>query len=111
MEAAFLFPRTAIFDLMKQVKCPSCSAWYEVSIQSDTYSHICLHCKAPYAVKSKKQRVREEGMRAPVSKPPLTWRRFGEMHWSLVILNNIGFIIQTILFMIGTLIGILVAPL
>jgi len=28
-----------------------------------------------------------------------------------VILNNIGFIIQTILFMIGTIIGILVAPL
>jgi hypothetical protein len=67
--------------------------------------------RAPYAVKSKIQRVREEGMRAPVSKPPLTWRRFGEMHWSLVVLNNIGFIIQTILFMIGTLIGILVAPL
>ena len=111
MEAAFLFPRTAIFVRMKQVKCPSCSAWYEVSIQSDRYSHNCLHCKAPYAVKSKIQRVREEGMRAPVSKPPLTWRRFGEMHWSLVILNNIGFIIQTILFMIGTLIGILVAPL
>ncbi|MBT6366538.1 MAG: hypothetical protein HOJ68_10345 [Bacteroidetes bacterium] len=50
-------------------------------------------------------------MKSPVSKPPLTWKRFGEMHWTLVILNNIGFIIQTILFMIGTLIGILVAPL
>jgi hypothetical protein len=55
--------------------------------------------------------MHEEGMKAPVSKPPLTWKRFGELHWALVILNNIGFIIQTILFMIGTLIGILVAPL
>ena len=111
MEAAFLFPRTATFVRMKQVKCPSCCAWYEVTIQSDTYSHICSHCEAPYAVKSEKQKMHEEGMKAPVSKPPLTWKRFGEMHWALVILNNIGFIIQTILFMIGTLIGILVAPL
>jgi hypothetical protein len=33
------------------------------------------------------------------------------MHWSLVILNNIGVVIQTIIFAIATIIGILVAPL
>jgi len=62
-------------------------------------------------VKSLNQLQREEERRDPVSNPPLSWKRFGEMHWTLVILNNIGFMIQTILFMIGTLIGILVAPL
>ncbi|CAI8292073.1 MAG: Uncharacterised protein [Flavobacteriales bacterium UBA4585] len=111
MEAAFLFPRTAIFVRMKQVKCPSCSSWYMVTIQSDAYGHICSHCNAPYAVKTEEQIAHEEGMKAPVSKPPLAWKRFGEMHWTLVILNNVGFVIQTILFMIGTIIGILVAPL
>lgn len=111
MEAAFLFPRTAIFVRMKQVKCPSCSSWYMVTIQSDVYGHICSHCNAPYAVKTEEQKAHEEGMKAPVSKPPLAWKRFGEMHWTLVILNNVGFVIQTILFMIGTIIGILVAPL
>ncbi len=111
MEAAFLFPRTAIFVCMKQVKCPSCSSWYMVTIQSDAYGHICSHCNAPYAVKTEEQKAHEEGMKAPVSKPPLAWKRFGEMHWTLVILNNVGFVIQTILFMIGTIIGILVAPL
>jgi hypothetical protein len=68
-------------------------------------------CEAPYSVKTETQLKREEEMKSPVSKPPLTWKRFGEMHWALVILNNIGFIIQTILFIIGTIIGILVAPL
>ena len=111
MEAAFLFPRTAIFVRMKQVKCPSCSSWYVVTIQSDAYGHICSHCNAPYTVKTEEQKAHEEGMKAPVSKPPLAWKRFGEMHWTLVILNNVGFVIQTILFMIGTIIGILVAPL
>ncbi len=111
MEAAFLFPRTAIFVRMKQVKCPSCSSWYMVTIQSDAYGHICSLCNAPYAVKTEEQKAHEEGMKAPVSKPPLAWKRFGEMHWTLVILNNVGFVIQTILFMIGTIIGILVAPL
>ena len=111
MEAAFLFPRTAIFVRMKQVKCPFCSSWYVVTIQSDAYGHICSHCNAPYAVKTEEQKAHEEGMKAPVSKPPLAWKRFGEMHWTLVILNNVGFVIQTILFMIGTIIGILVAPL
>ena len=111
MEAAFLFPRTAIFVRMKQVKCPSCSSWYVVTSQSDAYGHICSHCNAPYAVKTEEQKAHEEGMKAPVSKPPLAWKRFGEMHWTLVILNNVGFVIQTILFMIGTIIGILVAPL
>jgi len=111
MEAAFLFPRTAIFVRMKQVKCPSCSSWYVVTIQSDAYGHICSHCNTPYAVKTEEQKAHEEGMKAPVSKPPLAWKRFGEMHWTLVILNNVGFVIQTILFMIGTIIGILVAPL
>jgi len=111
MEAAFLFPRTAIFVRMKQVKCPSCSSWYVVTIQSDAYGHICSHCNAPYAVKTEEQKAHEEGMKAPVSKPPLAWKHFGEMHWTLVILNNVGFVIQTILFMIGTIIGILVAPL
>jgi hypothetical protein len=111
MEAAFLFLRTAIFVRMKQVKCPSCSSWYMVTIQSDAYGHICSHCNAPYAVKTEEQKAHEEGMKAPVSKPPLAWKRFGEKHWTLVILNNVGFVIQTILFMIGTIIGILVAPL
>lgn len=111
MGAAFLFLRTATFVWMKQVKCPSCTAWYAVELTGDKYSHTCLHCNAPYAVKSQAQKAHEEGMKEPVSKPPLTWKRFGEMHWALVILNNIGFVIQTILFMIGTLIGILVAPL
>ena len=111
MEAAFLFPRTAIFVRMKQVKCPSCSSWYMVTIQSDAYGHICSHCNAPYAVKTEEQKAHEEGMKAPVSKPPLAWKRFGDMHWTLVILNNVGFVIQTILFMIGTIIGILGAPL
>jgi hypothetical protein len=82
-----------------------------VTIQSDAYGHICSHCNAPYAVKTEEQKAHEEGMKAPVSKPPLAWKRFGEMHWTLVILNNVGFVIQTILFMIGTIIGILVAPL
>jgi len=96
---------------MKQVKCPSCSQWYEVDPTMDKYSYRCISCKTPYALKTEVQIAREEGMKNPVSKPPLRWRRFGEMHWSLVILNNIGFIIQTIFFMIGTIIGILVAPL
>jgi uncharacterized Zn finger protein len=96
---------------MKQVKCPSCSLWYGVNPELDKYLLKCSHCDALYAVKTEAQKEREEGMKAPVSKPPLTWKRFGELHWSLVILNNIGFIIQTILFMIGTIIGILVAPL
>ncbi len=96
---------------MKQVKCPSCTQWYEVSLDLDKYQYRCTECNAPYAVKTEAQLEREEGMKEPVSKPPLTWKRFGEMHWALVILNNIGFIIQTILFMIGTIIGILVAPL
>jgi len=96
---------------MKQIKCPSCTQWYGVDPAGDKYDYSCSSCDAPYAVKSEAQLVREEGMKNPVSKPPLTWKRFGEMHWFLVILNNIGFIIQTILFMIGTLIGILVAPL
>jgi len=96
---------------MKQVKCPSCTHWYEVPLSQNQYQYRCTDCGAPYAVKSEQQLEREEGMKEPVSKPPLTWKRFGEMHWALVILNNIGFIIQTILFMIGTIIGILVAPL
>jgi hypothetical protein len=96
---------------MKQVKCPFCTTWYAVDVLQDTYSHVCSNCNAPYAIKSEQQKAHEEGMKEPVSKPPLTWKRFGEMHWFLVILNNIGFVIQTILFMIGTLIGILVAPL
>lgn len=96
---------------MKQVKCPSCTSWYEVEATVDKYQYNCSHCLAPYAVKSVAQQEREEAMKDPVSKPPITWKRFGEMHWALVILNNIGFIIQTILFMIGTIIGILVAPL
>lgn len=77
----------------------------------DKYSYTCNMCEAPYSVKTETQQKREEEMKSPVSKPPLTWKRFGEMHWALVILNNIGFIIQTILFIIGTIIGILVAPL
>ncbi|MGB1089932.1 MAG: hypothetical protein ACPHGZ_02915 [Schleiferiaceae bacterium] len=96
---------------MKEIKCPKCTQWYEVDPAMDKYSYTCSGCQAPYAVKTEVQLEREEGMKAPVSKPPLTWKRFGEMHWALVILNNIGFIIQTILFMIGTIIGILVAPL
>jgi len=96
---------------MKQIKCPSCTAWYAVEPDLDKYDYHCSSCRAPYAVKSAAQLEREEGMKDPVSKPPLTWKRFGELHWALVILNNIGFIIQTILFMIGTIIGILVAPL
>ena len=111
MEAAFLFPRTAIFVRMKQVKCHSCRSWYVVTIQSDAYGHICSHCNAPYAVKTEEQKAHEDGMKAPVSKPPLALKRFWEMHWTLVILNNVGFVIQTILFMIGTIIGIFVAPL
>ena len=96
---------------MKQVKCPSCMQWYEVESTLDRYSLACSYCQAPYAVKTEKQLEREEGMKAPVSKPPLTWKRWGDMHWSLVILNNIGVIIQTIIFAIATIIGILVAPL
>lgn len=96
---------------MKQIKCPSCASWYGVDPSLDKYAYSCTSCEAPYAVKTEAQKEREEGMKNPVSKPPLTWKRFGEMHWILVILNNIGFIIQTILFMIATAIGILVAPL
>ena len=96
---------------MKQVKCPACTLWYDVDKNVDSYSLICTHCDAPYAVKTNLQIEREEGMKAPVSKPPLTWKRWGAMHWSLVILNNIGVVIQTIVFAIATIIGILVAPL
>lgn len=96
---------------MKQVKCPSCTQWYGVDPSASAYELLCTHCEQPYKVKSEEQIQREEGMKAPVSKPPFTWKRFGEMHWALVILNNIAFVIQTILFMIGTIIGILVAPL
>ena len=111
MEAAFFFYITAICGRTTQVECTSRSSGYSVTIQSDAYGHICSHCNAPYAVKTEEQRAHEEGMKAPVTKPPLAWKRFGEMHWTLVILNNVGFVIQTILFMIGTIIGILVAPL
>jgi DNA-directed RNA polymerase subunit RPC12/RpoP len=112
LEAAFLFPlTTTTFVRMKQVKCPSCTVWYGVEVSGDKYSYKCSHCNAPYALKTEEQKIREEGMKEPVSKPPLTWKRFGEIHWALVIVNNIGFVIQTILFMIGTIIGILVAPL
>ena len=96
---------------MKQVKCPSCKTWYDVELTIDKYAYTCSSCDTPYVVKSLDQLEREEERRDPVSNPPLRWRRFGEMHWTLVILNNMGFVIQTILFMIGTLIGILVAPL
>ena len=77
----------------------------------DKYSYTCSECYAPYTVMTEFELEREEGMKSPVSKPPITWKRFGEMHWALVVLNNIGFIIQTIVFIIGTIIGILVAPL
>lgn len=96
---------------MKQVKCPACTLWYDVDEKVDSYSLNCTHCSAPYAVKTFLQLEREEGMKAPVSKPPLTWKRWGAMHWSLVILNNIGVVIQTVVFAIATIIGILVAPL
>lgn len=95
---------------MKQVKCPQCKSWYHAE-QSDIYSYVCTHCEAFYAVKTQEQLNHEEGMKAPVSKPPLTWKRWGEIHWFLVILNNIGVIFQTIIFAIATIIGILVAPL
>ena len=96
---------------MKQVKCPSCKTWYGVDLILDKYAYTCPSCNSPYIVESIEQLQREEERRDPVSNPPLSWKQFGEMHWTLVILNNIGFMIQTILFMIGTLIGILVAPL
>ena len=96
---------------MKHVKCPSCKTWYGVDLILDKYAYNCPSCNGPYMVKSLDQLQREEERRDPVSNPPLSWKRFGEMHWTLVILNNIGFMIQAILFMIGTLIGILVAPL
>jgi hypothetical protein len=62
-------------------------------------------------VKTSEQLIHEEEMRAPVSKPPLTWKHWGQLHWTLVILNNVGVIFQTIIFAIATIIGILVAPL
>jgi hypothetical protein len=95
---------------MKQVKCPQCLSWYHVE-NADIYSYECKHCETFYAVKTAAQLDHEEGMKAPVSKPPLTWKRWGELHWLLVILNNIGVIFQTIIFAIATIIGILVAPL
>lgn len=92
------------------MKCPQCLSWYHVE-NADIYSYECKHCEAFYAVKTAAQLDHEEGMKAPVSKPPLTWKRWGELHWLLVILNNIGVIFQTIIFAIATIIGILVAPL
>jgi len=96
---------------MKEIKCPKCTQWYEVDPAMDKYSYQCTSCLTPYIVKTATQIERENGMKEPVSKPPLRWKRFGEMHWTLVIINNLAFIIQTIFFMIGTIIGILVAPL
>ena len=96
---------------MKEIKCPKCTQWYVVDPLIDKYSYTCSVCETFYLVKTEAQLEREDSMKAPVSKPPLTWKHFGDMHWALVILNNVGFIIQTILFMIGTIIGILVAPL
>ena len=96
---------------MKEIKCPKCAQWYEVDPAMDKYAYQCTSCLTPYLVKTAIQIERENGMKEPVSKPPLRWKRFGEIHWALVILNNFAFIIQTIFFMIGTIIGILVAPL
>ena len=93
---------------MKQVKCPSCAHWYEVDSALDKYQYKCTYCESAYAVKTKNS-WNEKGDKAPVSRK--TWKRWGDMHWSLVILNNIGVVIQTIIFAIATIIGILVAPL
>ncbi|MAZ96103.1 MAG: hypothetical protein CMP53_01115 [Flavobacteriales bacterium] len=96
---------------MKQVKCPQCSLWYHVEVGCHKYSYVCPHCTSFYAVKTSEQLIHEEEMRAPVSKPPLSWKHWGQLHWTLVILNNVGVIFQTIIFAIATIIGILVAPL
>lgn len=96
---------------MKQVKCPSCASWYEVNAQHSPLTYVCGACNAPYKVLTQEDKERQEAMTNPVSKPPFTWKRWGDLHWSLVILNNIAFIIQTIVFAIATVIGIIVAPL
>tara|TARA_B100000900_G_C20574288_1_gene714656 strand:+ start:569 stop:859 length:291 start_codon:yes stop_codon:yes gene_type:complete len=96
---------------MKQVKCPACAAWYDVDSVLDKFAYQCSYCRAPYLVKTKKQLEHEEEMKAPVSNPPLVWKHWGDMHWLLVIVNNIGVVIQTIIFAIATIIGILLAPL
>ena len=50
-------------------------------------------------------------MQSPVSNPPFKWKKYGEIHWALLIPNNIAFVIQTIIFIILTIIGIIVSPL
>ena len=59
---------------MKEIKCPKCTQWYEVDPVRDKYSYTCSVCQAPYKVKTKVELKREEEMKAPVSKPPLTWK-------------------------------------
>lgn len=96
---------------MKQIKCPKCATWYSVAASDPVLSYQCTACHSPYKVETIQEKERKEGMKNPVSKPPITWKRFSDGPWPLVILNNILFILQTIVFAIATIIGILVAPL
>ena len=61
--------------------------------------------------KTPKEIDRINEMKSPVSKPPFQWKKKGEIHWALLIPNNIAFVIQTIIFLILTIIGIIVSPL
>jgi hypothetical protein len=96
---------------LKTVKCPSYSKWYEVSLTESQYDHLCLFCGAHYAVQSLKMEAHKKQMESTVSDPPLKWRKFGDIHWALVIPNNIAFLIQCLIFIIITIIGIIVSPL
>ena len=96
---------------MKTIKCPSCFKWYEVEPHISHYEYECTFCGEFYSKKTPKEIDRIKEMKSPVSKPPFQWKKYGEIHWALLIPNNIAFIIQTIIFIILTIIGILVLPL
>jgi hypothetical protein len=96
---------------MKTVKCPSCLKWYEVMLNDSQYDHLCKFCGEYYAVQSSKMKVHKEQMKSTVSEPPLKWRKFGDIHWALVIPNNIAFLIQCLIFLTMTIIGIIISPL
>ena len=96
---------------MKTVKCPSCSKWYEVNITENSYDYLCKFCGAHYAFETPEMEAHKNQMKSTVSEPPLKWRKFGDIHWALVIPNNIAFLIQCLIFIIITIIGIIVSPL
>ena len=56
---------------MKQVKCPSCSYWYEVDPSVDRYKYRCDSCASPYATKSEEELLRRLDRLNPVGGPSL----------------------------------------